>query len=342
MGGSSSKENERANDIARQERERAAQQAAALQAQQAQVDAQLRQRTQEAVAPTDIERMYQGQIGTLAPQQLASLQDLQAGGYSDNTPLGKALQDRLLSDLSVNPDDLFAPNLELLKGQVGQFAARRGIVGSGLELEQLGRTGVELAIQQAQARQTMRDQQVQQAISGNQSLEAVGAQRRGESTQYLTNLQSLEDTRRAREIGAVTGANQTGASLQSQGNLSALERLQQGGNNAFNIESAQLAQQNAARASQQAGIGKIAGTVVGAAAGIPFGPAGISTGAQIGGGLFGGQQASPLSLIQPSPVSTTKPGVSSLLAGQRQAPSGAKGGYLDPWADLVNSTWGRK
>lgn len=319
MGGSSSKENERANDIARQERERAAQQAAALQAQQAQVDAQLRQRTQEAVAPTDIERLYQGQISTLAPQQLAQLQDLQQGGYSDNTPLGKALQDRLLSDLSVNPDDLFAPNLELLKGQVGQFAARRGIVGSGLELEQLGRTGVELAIQQAQARQSMRDQQVQQALAGNQSLEAVGAQRRGESSAYLTNLQSLEDTRRAREIGAVTGANQTGASLQSQGNLSALERLSTGEGRALDVEAAQLNANRQARASQQAAIGQLAGTAAGVATSFIPGVGPVAA-AQTAGAQ------NPLALMKQPPVSSTKPGVGSLLAAQRQ-PSGRSGGY---------------
>lgn len=313
MGGSSDKESNRANDMARQERERAAAQAAELRAQQEAVAAQRFRETEAAVALSGQEQSNQSALSRVQPERERMALETARGGPALNTPLGLALQERLLNDLNVNPDDTFAPNLKLLKGEVGRFAANRGIVGSGLELEQLGRTGVELAIQQAQARESQRADQVNRAISGNQSLETIGASRRGELSGYETELQQLEDARRAREIGARTGASTQGADIRSTGNLTALERLNQGDTRALAVESDDLTDQRAARASQQAGIWKTGAAL----ASIP-----LTGGTSLDPLILSGMNGNPLSLA----ASATKtPGAASLRAAQRQ-PTG-RGGY---------------
>jgi hypothetical protein len=317
-GGSSKKESERAADIARQERMAAQEQAAALRAQQEAVAAQLRQQIAQVTAQTPQEQLTLSQLGGLQPDIESMLRQTAIGGApAVQTPLGIALQERLLSDLNRQPEDVFGPNLELLRGEVGQFAARRGIVGSGLELEQLGRTGVELAIRQAQAREQLRADQVNRALSGQQSLETIGAQRRGELTGFLQNLQALEDARRAREVGAVSGGAQTGASIQSQGNISALSRLGQGFTNALGVEQSQLEADRAARAAQQKGFGNLAGTT--AALGASF--------------LPGGQFIAPLVLAgltgQQAPVQTQAPGASQLRASQQQPAQGVGREFAD-------------
>lgn len=315
MGGSSKKENERANDLARQERMRAEQQANALRAQQEAAAAQLMAEIQGVVAPTGQESSNLAALGRVQPERERMALETARGGPALNTPLGLALQQRLLSDLNVNPDDTFAPNLQLLRGEVGKFAAQRGIVGSGLELEQLGRTGVELAIQQAQAREQQRASQVERAISGNQSLETIGASRRGELSSYEQELQQLEDARRARQIGAVSGGAQQGAQIRSTGNLTALERLNSGDARAGQYESDQLAYDRTSRAAQEAAIGKLMGTTAGVATSfIPgVGPA-----------------LAPLVLagMNGNPVQTQVPGAGQLRAAQRQ-PGKSYGGYDD-------------
>ena len=306
MGGSSKKEGNRADDMARQERERAASQAAAVRQQQEEAAAKLMAEIQSLVQPTAFERDTQSGLTRLGPEVEQMYRQASQGGPALNTPLGLALQERLLSDLNRNPADTFAPNLELLKGQVGQFAARRGIVGSGLELEQLGRTGVELAIQQAMAREQLRASDTERAITGNNALETIGASRRGEFGGYYQNLQSLEDARRAREIGAVSGASQTGANLRQTGNLSALERLNTGEGRALDIESSQLDYQRKARAAQQAAIGQLIGTTVGTAGGFAAGgPQGAMLGAQLGQSAFGGGGGggNPLAMMSQFPTS---------------------------------------
>lgn len=317
-GGSSKKESERAADIARQERMRAEEQAAALRQQQEAAAAQLMAEIQAVTAPTGLERTTQQQISGLQPDVEAMLRQAAAGQAPPvSTPLALALQERLLGDLTRNVDDTFAPNLELLKGEVGNFAARRGIVGSGLELEQLGRTGVELAIQQAQAREQIRAQDVERALQGNQSLETIGAQRRGELSGFLTNLQALEDARRAREVGAVSGGAQQGAQIRSQGNLTALERLNQGDSRALGVEQSQLEADRAARASQQKGIANLLGTVAGVGTALIPG-VGPLLSPLVMAGLSGG----PISISQ----QPTVPTAASLRAAQRQ-PSGLRGGF---------------
>lgn len=265
MGGSSKKESNRADDLARQERERAAAQAAALQAQQAEVDRKLQARIGAVTTDTPQEFQTREMLSRFQPETGELLRQAARGGNALNTPLGMALQERLLADLNREPADTFAPNLQLLQGEVGKFAARRGIVGSGLELEQLGRSGVELAIQQAQARENIRAADTQRAIQGNTALETIGASRRGEFSGFTQNLQVLEDARRARQVGAVSGGAQQGAQLLSTGNLSALERLSTGEARAIGVESQNLQNQVASRAAREAAIVEGLGALFGSA-----------------------------------------------------------------------------
>ena len=317
MPGNSKKESERANDLARQERMRAEEQAAALRAQQEAAAAQLMREIEAAVAQSPQEGANLAALSRVQPERERQALSVSQGGPALNTPLGLALQERLLTDLNRNPDDTFAPNLELLRGEVGNFAARRGIVGSGLELEKLGRTGVELAIQQAQAREQQRAAQVERAISGNTALETIGASRRGELSSYEQELQSLEDARRAREIGARTGASTTGANIRSTGNLTALERLNAGDARAGQYESDQLTADRTARASQQAGIGKLFGTAAGV--GASFIP---GVGPALAPLVLAGLNQTPITISQ----QPSTPSAASLRAAQRQ-PSGRGGGY---------------
>ena len=315
--GGGGKESERANDLARQERMRADEQAAALRAQQEAAAAQLMREIEAAVAQSPQEQANLASLGRVQPEREQQALAVSRGGPALNTPLGLALQERLLTDLNRNPDDTFAPNLQLLQGEVGKFASRRGIVGSGLELEKLGRTGVELAIQQAQAREQQRASQVERAISGNTALETIGASRRGELSGYEQELQSLEDARRAREIGARTGASQTGANIRSTGNLTALERLNAGDARAGQYESGQLTADRTARASQQAGIGKLVGTAAGV--GASFIP---GVGPALSPLILAGLNGNSISI----PSTTSVPGAGQLRAAQRQ-PSSRGGGY---------------
>lgn len=337
MGGSSNKESNRANDLARQERERAAAQAEALRQQQEAAATQLMREVQQVTAPTTLEADRTARIQTLEPEVQQLLQAISQGGSPVPTELGRALESRLLSDLNRNPDDTFAPNLQLLQGEVGKFASRRGIVGSGLEFEQLGRTGLELAIQQAQARETLRQQQVQQAITGQQSLEQIGGQRRGEISTYLQNLQALEDARRGRQVSAVSGAASGGATLRSQGNLGAIDRLNQGDVRAGQYETDQLTADRAARASQQKGIGNLAGSA--AARATMFIPGvGPVLAPYVYSGISGNQMQFP-GIPGQTPAPTLPTGQQQRAA--QRLPVTARGGYLDPFSELTNSTWGR-
>ena len=78
--------------------------------------------------------------------------------------------------------DIFKPQLDLVQQAVNQQAARRGIVPtSGLALEQLGRTGLDLAIQNALGRQQARVLGLQTGQGISSSAQQLGQQARGEA-----------------------------------------------------------------------------------------------------------------------------------------------------------------
>ncbi len=85
-------------------------------------------------------------------------------------------------------ESTFQPQLDLLQDQVKARAAQRGILGSGLELEDLGRTGAELAIREGQARSDFDQRQLANFFG----LFDLGQQLRGREIgveEALTNLQ---------------------------------------------------------------------------------------------------------------------------------------------------------
>lgn len=315
-GGSSKKESQRADDLARQERMRAEAQAAELRRQQEAAAAQLAAEIAQITQRTPLETQTIGQISPLQTDVEAMLRGVATGGAAPvQTPLGLALQERLLADLGREPEDVFVPNLRLLEDRINQISSSRGILGSGLHLEQLGRTGVDLAIQQALAREQLRADQVNRALAGQQSLETIGVQRRGELSGFLQNLQALEDARRAREIGTKAGAAQTGASLRQVGNVGALDRLSTGEGRALGIEAGQLERQAAQRLATQQALQGAVGDLFGQA---------VQTGLRV---AFP-QAATPLAILQATQQTPSTPSAGQLRAAQRQ-PSGLRGGFSD-------------
>lgn len=83
-------------------------------------------------------------------------------GAATETPTGEIATG--LVERARTPDEFFQSTLdeqlEQARDIVGTRFARRGLVGSGLELEGLGRAGVDLALQEAQAREEFRQQQL--------------------------------------------------------------------------------------------------------------------------------------------------------------------------------------
>ena len=380
-GGSSKKETARADDLARQERERAereaaalrdqqAQAAAQLQAQQAEADRQLQSRIAQTVQPTDLETERIGRIQQLEPDLQRILSELitrEAPTPGMGGELGQLLQQRFQQDLlqprEIPFEDTFEPQMKLLREQVRADAASRGLVGSGLELENMGRAGIDLAVQQAQARQQnrqaneqLRQQSILNAFTGQQQgveesrlADEYGRLNRGEAQGFLQNMQALEDARRGRQVQAQTGGAQTGAGIVSQGNLAgadlaqagnlgASSRLLQGNQNALAINQMMLQSQMGQRAAQQQAIGNLVGTVapiaLGAAGGAVFGP--LAGASSAGSGAAAGASLLGSGTLPSSPLNINFAG---LPAGASQVPTGSNlraqkktnlsGGYAD-------------
>ena len=114
-------------------------------------------------------------------------------------------------------ESTFAPELQLLQEQVKSRAASRGILGSGLELENLGRAGVELAIRQAQQKEAFRQNQLQnlfglfdvgQGLRGRQiGLEEALLNLQQGRESRLTDLLGRESSLRTSDIRDLLGQN---------------------------------------------------------------------------------------------------------------------------------------
>lgn len=122
-----------------------------------------------------------------------------------------------------DPDRFFEstlqPQLDLARDIIGQGFARRGLVGSGLQLEQLGRTGAELAIREAQARESFRQEQLGQAqnlFNVSQGLRGreIGLERERTGQQFSRE-QFLEEMLSGRTERAVTDRVQFGRGEQT-------------------------------------------------------------------------------------------------------------------------------
>lgn len=120
----------------------------------------------------------QAPSGYLSPTQ----QYLQQGG-----DLGNALYQQTLGaaqDPYAYYQSTLDPQLQQASDFINRQAQQRGLLRSGIPIEQMGRAGVELAIQEANARMNFR----QQALQNAQSLQSNIS---GEAQQNLSNLANL-------------------------------------------------------------------------------------------------------------------------------------------------------
>ena len=264
---SAKKAEQRADDLGRQAREAVIQGTTPSPQEQAAIDATYGAAARQQPFLEARSRQTGGQLyGEISPEarQYAELISRQAAAPTQ-----------------INYQDLFDPLFQRAQQGVAAFANQRGIVGSGLELERLGRAGVDLTLGQAAARQQnalLNEQLRQQAVSELGGLAAmqgdVGTGARGEYAQFLGGQQSLADTLRARQAGGVVQAQQV-AQPYFSASLQAL--------------------QNRVGQSQQAvsGLGSAAGSIGGALLGNMLLPGiggviGSGIGGTLGGRLGGG------------------------------------------------------
>lgn len=97
--------------------------------------------------------------------------------YQNQGPMAQSLYNQTMSGMQ-NPDALYQstldPQLKLALGQVNAQAQGRGLLQSGLDIEQMGRAGTELAIQEAAARMQNRQQQYSNATTLENNITSGG------------------------------------------------------------------------------------------------------------------------------------------------------------------------
>lgn len=110
--------------------------------------------------------------------------------YEQDNPLAKSIYDTTLS-AQQNPDANFestlAPDLKQAQDTINTYYQQRGLLNSGLAIEGMGRAGVDLAIQDAQARMANRQQTLQNSQTVNSNVYTV-------NQQNLSNLANLYNT----------------------------------------------------------------------------------------------------------------------------------------------------
>lgn len=166
---------------------------------------------EEAITGTG-ERVYQAGLPTQEEQDIANIsrylmgigsapsgyllpteQFLRAGG-----DLGRTLYEQTLTearDPYAYYESTLQPQLELTEDYINRQAQRRGLLRSGLPIEQMGRAGVELAIREAEARRQARADALARAAGLTEYMQ-TGAQ------QNLANLSNLYASQRQSRLGA--------------------------------------------------------------------------------------------------------------------------------------------
>ena len=267
--GGDKKAAERQEDLTRQQTAAANAQAAQLQSQQQGLADRLREQLLAAVAPNALEQQRYAGLQTSEPEFYSLLRDLATG---------------LNPVKSVIPyEDTFEPEFARLKDRMSTEAAARGIYGSGLQIENMGRAGIDLAIQQAQKRQE------------NKLLnEQIAASRRGELGTFLGGQQGLEESRRGREVSGQQQASLAPAQIMQGANINAADIIGQARQSNFAQESGDVNYLRQQGNANQSALGSLLGAGVGLGASfIPgVGPfVGPAIG-QAAGGAVGGQNYS--------------------------------------------------
>ena len=145
---------------------------------------------------TEIGRLFKERIITEPGQGLESELERALRGEDTTTPLGGIAGD-IISTAQEEPESVFEDELSLLQDRINREANVRGLASSGIPIEQLGRAGVELAIQQA-----LRREDVRRTRQGD-VLDLLDRAKRGDQ-QAIQNLSALFETGqtlRGREIG---------------------------------------------------------------------------------------------------------------------------------------------
>lgn len=221
------------------------------------------------------------------------------------------------------PDDFFRstmdPQMQIVEEAVKARAASRGITGSGLELESLGRAGVDVAIKEAAAREDFRQRQLDNAMNLFNVSQGLRGREIGVEEAML-NLQSGRESRLTDILNANTFA---------RGSDTANLLARQTGRAEVLRDAAE-----ASEAGRNALIGKGLGTALGAGAGFFVGgPAGASLGASLGGSIAGGGDVGSIIAAQRTGAGTTDGPLDLSTALSRQAnpktASGANARLID-------------
>ena len=211
---------------------------------------QTRQAVTEATQMTPEEQAFRSQMLQAFQGQLPAVEARagETGGqlFEEISPQAKQLADvlsqRLQTPPSISWENQFDPLFQQAKQGVSAFANQRGIVGSGLELERLGRAGVELALSQAQARyqnailnEQLRSGTISDVASLVGSQSGLSDQARSELMSYLGTGLTQGDVFRQRQAGGAVQA-QAAAQPYFQQSVDALQnRVNRSGQMVGNI-----------------------------------------------------------------------------------------------------------
>lgn len=209
---------------------------------------------------TLLQQIFKGQqgLGDMPQGYQTGEQQLQNQGA-----LGKTLYDQTLSQAQ-NPDAYFQstlqPDLAQAQDTINTYYQKRGLLNSGLAIEQMGRAGVDIALRDAQARMANRQQSLNNALTLSQYSGNIGQNN-------LANLASLY-------------------SNQQQSGMNSLSRQSQGAQAAAQYQSYPYQMALGQAAGQQGALGQGIGTLLGAGAGYAAGgPVGAFLGGTLGGGV---------------------------------------------------------
>lgn len=166
-----------------------------------------------AMTPEE-EAQYQRsfQLGNTIEQLLKYQQGLGEAptGYMDSTgqylqqtgKVGQGLYDQVLKGIQ-DPDALYKstldPQLRLASDFINNQYNTRGLMGSGLNIEQMGRAGAELAVNEANARMTNRQNQILNASSLAGNIYGVQQQDINNMSNLYNQQQNVAQGQRARQ-----------------------------------------------------------------------------------------------------------------------------------------------
>ena len=137
------------------------------------------------------------------------------GGYLDPTQqymkdtgeLGKTLYDQTLTEAK-DPyafyESTFEPQLQQAEDYINRGAAQRGLLRSGIPIEQMGRAGVELAIKEANAKMAAREASMGRTAGLVEYISGQGQNRMAN----LANLYSGQQTSGLNALGRQAGQAQ--------------------------------------------------------------------------------------------------------------------------------------